>query len=182
MTSPPSAPTPGAAAAPCVYYDGGCPLCSREIATYRAARGGQTLQWVDAQASAGAELGPALTREDALRRLHVRLPDGRLVSGAAAFVAIWQRLPAFRALAWLARVPGMLWLMEGAYRAFLRLRVLWRAAPSAPTPAASLAPSVASSAAPALASAVPPVVSPASASAYAPAPAQAPGRCRSSRR
>lgn len=66
-----------------------------------------------------------------MRRLHVRLPDGRLVSGAEAFVAIWQRLPAFRGLALLARVPGMLWLMEGLYRGFLRVRPLWRAAPVA---------------------------------------------------
>ncbi|MFN7726675.1 MAG: thiol-disulfide oxidoreductase DCC family protein [Rubrivivax sp.] len=121
-----AAPPTGPSALPCVYYDGACPLCSREIATYRRARGGDHLQWVDAQAAAAQDLGPALAREDALRRLHVRLPDGRLVSGAAAFVTIWQRLPAFRALAVLARVPGMLALMEALYRVFLRVRPLWR--------------------------------------------------------
>lgn len=122
-----TAPATDTAAVPCVYYDGACPLCSREIATYRGARGGDQLRWVDAQADAAQDLGPALAREDALRRLHVRLPDGRLVSGAAAFVTIWQRMPAFRALAALARVPGMLALMEALYRAFLRVRPLWRA-------------------------------------------------------
>ena len=116
--------------APCVYFDGGCPLCSKEIATYRAARGGDQLQWVDAQGCDEAALGPALNRSAALARLHVRLADGTLLSGAAAFVAIWQRLPAFRGLAWLARVPGALLVMEGAYRAFLRIRPLWRAAPA----------------------------------------------------
>jgi demethoxyubiquinone hydroxylase (CLK1/Coq7/Cat5 family)/predicted DCC family thiol-disulfide oxidoreductase YuxK len=129
--STPAPTTAEIAPAPCVYYDGACPLCAREIATYRSARGGEQLNWVDAQACASQGLGPALARDDALRRLHVRLADGRLVSGAAAFVAIWQRLPAFRGLALLARVPGMLWLMEGLYRAFLRLRPLWRAAPPA---------------------------------------------------
>ena len=113
----------------CVYFDGGCPLCAREIATYRSARGGDQLQWVDAAVCADPALGAALSREAALRRLHVRLPDGRLLSGASAFVAIWQRLPAFRGLALLARIPGVLWVMEGLYRAFLRLRPLWRAAP-----------------------------------------------------
>lgn len=124
----PTVPAPAAstatATAPCVYYDGGCPVCRREIATYQRLRGGEGLLWVDAHA--GAELGPGLGREAALRRLHVRLPDGRLVSGAAAFVAIWQRLPAFRPLALLARLPGALAVMEGAYRAFLWARPLWR--------------------------------------------------------
>ena len=135
--SPGEAPT--ALAAPCVYFDGACPLCSKEIATYRAARGGDQLQWVDANGCDDAALGPALNRSDALARLHVRLADGTLLSGAAAFVAIWQRLPAFRALAWLARVPGALLVMEGAYRAFLRVRPLWRAAsvPSQPLPTRS---------------------------------------------
>ena len=113
---------------PCVYFDGACPLCTKEIATYRAAHGGDQLQWVDASDCDEAALGPALNRQDALARLHVRLADGTLLSGAAAFVAIWQRLPAFRSLAWLARVPGTLWVMERAYRVFLRMRPLWRPA------------------------------------------------------
>ena len=122
------------ARSPCVYFDGACPLCSKEIAAYRAARGGDQLQWVDANGCDEAALGPALNRSDALARLHVRLADGTLLSGAAAFVAIWQRLPAFRALAWLARLPGALLVMEGAYRAFLRVRPVWRAAPAPSQP------------------------------------------------
>lgn len=115
-------------AQPKVYFDGGCPLCSKEIAAYRASRGGDQIHWIDAQACSESELGPQLNRPSALARLHVRLPDGKLLSGAAAFVVIWQRLPAFRGLAWLAHVPGMPLLMEAAYRAFLRIRPLWRRA------------------------------------------------------
>jgi demethoxyubiquinone hydroxylase (CLK1/Coq7/Cat5 family)/predicted DCC family thiol-disulfide oxidoreductase YuxK len=129
----PAAPSPDA---PCAYYDGACPLCSREIATYQRAQGGDQLQWVDAAACPAPALGDALAREDALARLHVRLPDGRLLSGAAAFVAIWRRLPAFRGLALLARVPGAVWAMEMLYRGFLAVRPLWR---PQPLPAAWLA-------------------------------------------
>ncbi len=131
------APTaPVSAEGPCVYFDGACPLCSREIATYQRAQGGDQLQWVDAAVCPAPALGAALPREDALARLHVRLPDGRLLSGAAAFVAIWQRLPAFRGLALLARVPGAVWAMEMLYRGFLAVRPLWR---PRPLPAAWLA-------------------------------------------
>lgn len=29
-----------------VYFDGGCPFCGREIATYRQVRGGNAISWV----------------------------------------------------------------------------------------------------------------------------------------
>lgn len=32
---------------PTVYYDGGCPVCSREINFYRHRPGGESLAWVD---------------------------------------------------------------------------------------------------------------------------------------
>ena len=49
-------------------------------------------------------------------------PHVTQLDGAAAFVAMWERLPGWRWLARLARLPGMLWLLEVIYRGFLRLR------------------------------------------------------------
>lgn len=120
----------------CVYYDGGCPLCRAEIANYQRTRGGDTLQWVDATACGPAALGPGLDVPTALARLHVRQPDGTLLQGAAAFVAIWSQLQRWRWLARVAQVPGMLTLLELAYTGFLKVRPLWRA-PSPTTSAAA---------------------------------------------
>lgn len=125
----PSEAAGAADAAPCVYYDGGCPLCRAEIRSYQATEGGDRLRWVDAQACAPAELGPDLARGDALARLHVRRADGTLVQGAAAFVEVWAALPRWAPLARLARLPGALPLLEAGYRGFLRLRRAWRPAP-----------------------------------------------------
>ena len=111
-----------------VYYDGGCPLCRAEIATYQRADATASLQWVDAHACANDDLGAGLERPTALARLHVRRADGALVQGAAAFVEIWSVLPHWKWLARLARWPGMLPLLELGYRAFLKLRPLWRPA------------------------------------------------------
>ena len=105
-----------------VYYDGACPLCSREIATYRRLEGAGGLRWVDITTASPETLGADLTREQALSRFHVRDEQGRLVSGAAGFVAIWRRLPGLRWLAWLAARPPVSWLLEPAYRGFLRVR------------------------------------------------------------
>lgn len=118
----------GSAGGACVYYDGGCPLCRAEIATYRRTAGAESLQWVDAHACGAADLGPGLERPDALARLHVRRADGTLVQGARAFVEIWAALPRWRWLARVARLPGLLPLLEGGYVVFLRLRPMWRPA------------------------------------------------------
>lgn len=112
---------------PCtVYFDGGCPLCDREIATYRQARGGNAIHWVDASQCDANQLGAGLDRQLALKRLHVRSANGTLFSGAAAFVEIWRHLPA---LAWIARLcsSGLaLAVLDFAYERFLIVRRLWR--------------------------------------------------------
>ena len=109
-----------------VYYDGACPLCRKEIETYRKARGADELAWVDAANADPQTLGQDLNCAEALARMHVRDESGKLISGAAAFAAIWARLPRTR---WLGRLMGTrpaLWVLEPGYRLFLKVRPLWR--------------------------------------------------------
>ncbi|RPH44750.1 MAG: DUF393 domain-containing protein [Burkholderiales bacterium] len=129
-----SAGVPADAPALTVYYDGACPVCSREIAAYQRLRGAGSIDWVDASRCAPEALGPGLARDAALARLHARRDDGTLVDGAAAFAAVWRRLPAFE---WLGRVAG--WapvrpVLELGYTGFLRVRRAWRAPASGWTP------------------------------------------------
>jgi predicted DCC family thiol-disulfide oxidoreductase YuxK len=107
-----------------VYYDGGCPVCSREIAFYRARPGADGFVWVDV--SSEAELGAGLCREVAMARMHVRRPDGTLLSGAAAFAEMWRRMPGFKWLGWLLAMPPFGAFAELGYRGFLIARKLWR--------------------------------------------------------
>lgn len=121
MTSTTHAPTEPLT----VLYDGGCPLCRREIGHVQKLASGQSdsaLCFVDISAEGP---GPACTtaeRATLLARFHVERADGSRLHGAAAFVAMWQRLPGWRHLARLAQLPGMLTLLEWAYRGFLHLR------------------------------------------------------------
>ena len=115
-----------------VYYDGACPVCSREIAVYRNQVAAEQCQWVDASDCADAMLGGDLSRSDALARFHVRRADGTLASGTRAFAALWVTLPR---TVWLGRIAGfgpMPALLDVAYAVFLQVRRLWR--PARPVP------------------------------------------------
>jgi predicted DCC family thiol-disulfide oxidoreductase YuxK len=109
-----------------VYYDGACPVCTREIETYRRlARSGE-VRWVDVSSCAVGDLGDGLDRTEALGRFHLRDGAGRLVSGVDAFIALWARLPGFGLLARLASLPPARMVLGLGYRGFLRVRPLWR--------------------------------------------------------
>ncbi len=109
-----------------LYFDGGCPVCTREIGFYRRRRGAEHIRWINLAQCSDAELGADLGRADAYARLHARTPDGTLLSGARAFAALWQALPAFRAAGRVAALPGVVHALEWSYRIFLQVRRLWR--------------------------------------------------------
>lgn len=86
-----------------ILYNGGCPICSREIAIYQrqAARHGADITFEDI---AGADLAAwGLSADAARRRLHARQGND-LLHGLAAFRALWARLPGWR---WLARASAL---------------------------------------------------------------------------
>ena len=104
-----------------VLYDGACPLCRREIGVYRGLQSSTAVCFADVSDIA-QPLPPGTTREQLLARFHVRNADGRLLSGAQAFLALWAALPGWRWLALAGRLPGVAWAMEHVYRLFLRVR------------------------------------------------------------
>jgi predicted DCC family thiol-disulfide oxidoreductase YuxK len=104
-----------------LYFDGSCPLCRAEIGYYRRKDQDGSLCFVDV--SKTASLTPeGITQRRAMERFHVRASDGRILSGAAAFVEVWTRLPKWRWAARAASLPGMLAVLELGYRMFLPVR------------------------------------------------------------
>jgi len=104
-----------------VWYDGSCPLCQREIALFRRLDGGQRIAFVDVSEPGSAESCP-LGREALLARFHAQEQGGPILSGAAAFAALWRATPALAWFGRLARLPPLLWALERLYLAFLRVR------------------------------------------------------------
>ncbi|WP_426191001.1 thiol-disulfide oxidoreductase DCC family protein [Massilia sp. DWR3-1-1] len=104
-----------------VYFDGSCPLCRREISVYRRAVPAAPIDWVDVSAADGADVGGARCG-DLMARFHVRTAQGVMLSGAAAFIALWLLFPGWRWLGKFGMLPGMRPVLELAYRGFLRVR------------------------------------------------------------
>ena len=103
-----------------VMFDGACPLCRREIGLYQSLTPLENVAWLDVS-DATANLNPS-DQVRFMTRFHVRQKDGSLLSGAAAFVALWLTMPGWRWLGRFARLPGVTPLLELAYRGFLHLR------------------------------------------------------------
>jgi predicted DCC family thiol-disulfide oxidoreductase YuxK len=104
-----------------VYYDGECPICRVEIGAYKALDRTGAVTYTDVTSSPG-DPASDLDRAAALKRFHVRLGDGRLISGGRAFVALWRETPGFRWLGRIGSAPPLIWLAEPVYRVFLVVR------------------------------------------------------------
>jgi predicted DCC family thiol-disulfide oxidoreductase YuxK len=107
---------------PVVFYDGGCPLCRREIAHYLRIDHEQRIEWVDIDHDENVLHDYGLTRDQAMRRMHVRDASGVMVSGVDAFAVLWRQLPRYRWLASIVTLPGIHWFGEQVYRVFARSR------------------------------------------------------------
>lgn len=102
-----------------VWYDGACPLCLREIGLMRRLDKRGAIDFVDV--AAGADPSCPIDRAELLARFHAE-ENGRVLSGAAAFAAMWRAIPLLRPLGLLARNRLVLRLLEAAYLKFLKIR------------------------------------------------------------
>jgi predicted DCC family thiol-disulfide oxidoreductase YuxK len=101
-----------------VWFDSECPLCAREIALMRRLDKRGAVRFVDIRAGADCPLD----RSELLARFHAQEGDGPVVSGAAAFAAMWRAIPPLRPLGLVARNRVVLWILEKAYLGFLVIR------------------------------------------------------------
>lgn len=109
-----------------VYYDGGCPLCRREIAHYRRLHGAERLDWVDIGREDTRMPGEGPSKAEAMARMHVQDASGNWHTGAWAFAEMWSHLPLYRRLAGFLRVTRTLPVLDRAYALFARWRLKQR--------------------------------------------------------
>ena len=101
-----------------VWYDSGCPLCVREMKLMRRLDKRNAIDFVKIQGANGCPVGT----NELMKRFHAQERGQPIVSGAAAFAAMWRAIPVLRPLGLLARFRPVLWILERLYRGFLVIR------------------------------------------------------------
>jgi predicted DCC family thiol-disulfide oxidoreductase YuxK len=117
-----------------VFYDGYCPVCSREVASYQRMTLTTSIAWLDLAGSIDVLKSESFTMQQALTLLHVKDAQGNLHIGLAAHVLLWQHVPGFKWLSallrWSPRLQALcnyFYLFFTRYRPGLKLRAKARA-------------------------------------------------------
>ncbi len=107
-----------------VFYDGSCPVCSREIAHYRTLSRSDRLHFIDISAASFDAEVLGLAQSELMKAMHAQDAAGRLYRGVEAFRALWLGLPGlrYRRLSQLLGLPGLHLLVVLGYRVFAPVR------------------------------------------------------------
>lgn len=107
-----------------VFYDGGCPLCRREISFLRRLdrRGRIRCTDISSQDFQAEDYGKTL--DSLMSEIHGRLPDGSWVHGVEVFRRLYAAV-GLGPIVWVTRLPVVTQLLDVAYRVFARNRLRW---------------------------------------------------------
>lgn len=112
-----------------VFYDGGCPLCVREIDMLKRKDSvSNRIRFTNIAAADFDAASVGKTQSELMDRIHGRLPDGEWIEGVEVFRRLYAAV-GYRRLASLSRAPGLSQLLQGGYALFAanRLRLTGRA-------------------------------------------------------
>jgi len=126
-----------------VFYDGGCPLCRREIDWLMRRDRLKRIRFTDINAPGFAASSLGLTDVQLLQEIHGRLPDGTIIRGVEVFRQLYGAI-GFHWMAACSRLPVIRQALDIGYHLFAknRLRLTGRCtetgcrrhSPSGPTP------------------------------------------------
>jgi predicted DCC family thiol-disulfide oxidoreductase YuxK len=105
-----------------VFYDGGCGLCSREIAYYKRIAATDRFAWIDISRDHRKLADIGIAYESAMKHLHVEDDNRTIHRGVDAFILIWTHLPYWKAAGRMAAFPPIKWLLTKAYDFFAEWR------------------------------------------------------------
>lgn len=100
-----------------MYYNGDCPVCSVEMNHYAklCAVSQKSLRFIDAMQRPEDFAHWGLRREHFEKRVYLKDSKGHILSGLPALVELWSRLPQYRWLARVMKIPVVRGLSNAVY-------------------------------------------------------------------
>ena len=101
----------------CVYYDASCPQCVKDRENYEKLAGnvGDSVCWIDITGKDQQLRKLGIDPEKALRELHVKDENQRILSELDAYILLLGKVPLLRPLAWLISLPVIRPLLAKLY-------------------------------------------------------------------
>jgi len=96
-----------------VYYNKSCNICRAEINLYKK-QDIKDIEWVDITNNITAEKETLKDDKTLLRRLHVE-EDGQVFDGAKAFLLVWKKIPKYKFLYIVFKLPIIFSLFKFSY-------------------------------------------------------------------
>jgi len=96
-----------------VYFNNSCKICKAEIDLYKKEKIDQ-ICWIDITNNHNANVETSKDYKQLLRRLHVE-KDGKIFSGAKAFLLVWKNIPKYRFLYSIFSLPIIFQIFSISY-------------------------------------------------------------------
>lgn len=106
-----------------LYYDGLCPLCSREIAHFKRRVLHGEVSFLDITDPSFDAASHGVDPRRIHKVMHARRGE-KVLTGLDAFIALWEIVPGYGWLARLARLPVLYGILTLGYFVFALLRPL----------------------------------------------------------
>lgn len=105
-----------------VFFDGECPLCTKEVAFVRRLDRQARVRFTDIAAPGFDAHAIGRTQVDLMARIQARLPDGTFIEGVEVFRRMYAAA-GFAPIVALTRLPGISQLLDLGYRWFAKNRL-----------------------------------------------------------
>jgi predicted DCC family thiol-disulfide oxidoreductase YuxK len=108
-----------------VYYDGACPKCVKDRATYEklAGKAGEDVCWIDITGREQQLRQIGIDPRKALTELHVQDENQRILSEMDAYILLMSKVSVLKPLAWLIGLPLIRPLLAKIYHWLVNRRL-----------------------------------------------------------
>jgi len=105
-----------------VFFDGGCPLCLREVRFLKHRDRQEKIKFTDIDAPEFSAEAYGKSHQELMAKMHGRLPDGTWITGVEVFRRLYSAI-GFGPLVLLTRLPIIRQIMDLGYYVFAKNRL-----------------------------------------------------------